>query len=186
MLVIARKRHEAITIDGNIRVEVLRLAGGVARLRFVAPRRTTITRGVARPGDSVAAEAVNGGVDASGMGVVDLTLGNHQIVTIRNEIHLGLIDLDAMRALIFIDAPTDLSVKAEAAVKTPTSAVSSHPHAGDDAVQALLPFSPLPDADTDRPGPSGPPQRLVGPGPGDSAIHTIPFPTPEEFEERER
>ena len=140
MLVIARKRHEAVTIDGNIRVEVLRLSGGVARLRFVAPKRIAIQRGVPQPGGPPAPEAVNGGIDAAGMGVVDLTLADQQIITVRSDVHLGLVDIDATRAVLFIDAPDGISVNVESTVRAQTVRLPSG--AGDEAVQALLPFAP--------------------------------------------
>ena len=152
MLVIARKRHEAVTIDGNIRVEVLQLTGGLARLRFVAPKRIAIQRGVARPGVPPAAEAVNGGIDAAGMGVVDLTLGDQQIITVRNDIHLGLVDVDATRAVLFVDAPDGTSVNVESAVRPRSRRLPSA--ASKQAVQALLPFAPPTDAaaaETGRP-----------------------------------
>jgi sRNA-binding carbon storage regulator CsrA len=140
MLVIARKRHESVTIDGNIRVEVLRLTGGVARLRFAAPKRIAIQRGVARLGDPPAFEALNGGIDAAGMGVVDLTLCDQQIITVRNDIHLGLVDIDATRAVLFVDAPDGISVNVESTVRARTVRLPSR--AGHKAVQALLPFAP--------------------------------------------
>jgi sRNA-binding carbon storage regulator CsrA len=139
MLVIARKRHEAVTIDGNIRVEVLRLAGGVARLRFLAPRRIAIQRGVARPGEPAAVEAVQGGIDASGTGVVDLTLGGQQIVTISDDIHLGVVDISAARAILFVDAPEGTAVNLEATSRSRSN--RGRCEAADDPTQALLPFA---------------------------------------------
>jgi sRNA-binding carbon storage regulator CsrA len=140
MLVIARKRHQAVTIDGNIRVEVLRLTGGLARLRFVAPRRITIERGVTGPGGQSAPEAVNGGIDAAGMGVVDLTLGDQQIITVRSDVHLGLVDIDSTRAVLFIDAPNGVPVTVESAERSRTPRLPTEGH--EEAVQALLPFPP--------------------------------------------
>ena len=179
MLVITRKRHEAVTIDGNIRVEVLRLSGGVARLRFVAPKQIAIQRGVARPGAPPASEAVNGGIDAAGMGVVDLTLGDQQIITVRSDIHLGLVDIDTTRAVFFIDAPDGISVDVESTGRAKTVRLPSA--AGDEAVQALLPFAP--------PAENGPREsrRLSTepPRPNPSAP-TIPFPgigSGQEFQE---
>ena len=152
MLVIARIRHEAVTIDGNIRVEVLQLTGGLARLRFVAPRRIAIQRGVARAGDPPAYEAVNGGIDAAGMGVVDLTLGDQQIITARSNVHLGLVDIDATRAVLLVDAPDGISVNLESAVRSRTRRPPSG--GSEEAAQALLPFAPPADvasAETGRP-----------------------------------
>lgn len=174
MLVIARKRLEAVTIDGNIRVEVLQLSGGVARLRFVAPRSIAIQRGAARPGDPSAYEAVNGGIDAAGMGVVDLTLGDQQIITVRTDVHLGLVDIDATRAVLFVDAPDGISINVESTVRARTRRLPSG--GSEAAVQALLPFAPPADVASaershsdSRKSSSEAPRRNV-------AAPTLPFP----------
>jgi sRNA-binding carbon storage regulator CsrA len=142
MLVIARKRHEAVTIDGTIRVEVLCLAPGVARLRIVVPRGVAIQRGVRMPGDPAACarEACNGGSDAAGREVVDLTVCGQQIVTVHDDIHVGLMDVDATRAVLFFDTPETAHVNVESARRPRAAGRSSSP-AADAPVQALLPFS---------------------------------------------
>jgi sRNA-binding carbon storage regulator CsrA len=159
MLVIARKRHEAVTIDGNIRVEVLCLTPGVARLRLMAPRDVAIHRGVTRPGDPAAAEARNGSLDGSGMGVFDLTLCDQQVITVRDDIHLGLMDVDKTRAVLFVDVPDAVCVHVEpAAAARPRGAGHSPSRAAGECepVQALLPFSTPADPASAENGARGP------------------------------
>jgi sRNA-binding carbon storage regulator CsrA len=182
MLVIARKRHEAVTIDGNIRVELLQLTGGLARLRFVAPRCIAIQRGVARPGDPSAYEAVNGGIDAAGMGVVDLTLGDQQIITVRSDVHIGLVDIDATRAVLFVDAPDGMSVNVESAVRPRTRRLPSG--GSQESVQALLPFAPPTDVASAE---SGRPEcrKSIGEAPRRNLwAPTLPFPKIESEQDR--
>jgi sRNA-binding carbon storage regulator CsrA len=183
MLVIARKRREAVTIDGTIRVEVLRLTPGVARLRMVVPRGVAIQRGVALPGDPAALEARNGCSDGTGMGVVNLTLCDQQIITVRDDIHLGLIDVDSSRAVIFVDAPETVHVHVESAHRPPMTGHSLSP-AASEPVQALLPFSSA--------GEAGPPENgcrvhrksAADAGSEKPAPRTIPFPWAGAGEER--
>jgi sRNA-binding carbon storage regulator CsrA len=182
MLVVARKRHEAVIIDGNIRVEVLRLTPGVARLRCVAPRDVAIHRGVARAGAPAAVEAKSNGCHSNGaaIGVVDITLCDQQIITIGSDIHLGLIDVDRTRAVLFVDAPDGISVNVESA-----SPARNHilPVRGesDDVVQALLPFSTAPepagDDDDQKHRPREPRTGVRGDGASDRPPSRIlPFP----------
>jgi sRNA-binding carbon storage regulator CsrA len=161
MLVIARKRHEAVTIDGAIRVEVLCVAPGVARLRFVAPREVAIHRGVTRPGEPAAVEARNGSLDGSGMGmgVFDLTLCDQQIITVRDDIHLGLMDVDKTRAVLFVDAPDTVCVHVEpatAARPRGTGCASAQAVGEREPVQALLPFATPADPAAPENGARGP------------------------------
>jgi sRNA-binding carbon storage regulator CsrA len=113
MVVIARGRNEAVIIDGTIRVEVLRLAGDLARLRLQTPKDVPVQRGVAKAGDPAAIEAINGGIDATGMGVVELTLASQHVITIGEEFHVGLLDIAAGRAVLFLDVPCEVSVTTE-------------------------------------------------------------------------
>ena len=84
------------------------------------------------------------GIDAAGMGVVDLTLGDQQIITVRSDVHIGLVDIDATRAVLFVDAPDGISVNVESAVRPRTRRLPSG--GSEEAVQALLPFAPPADA----------------------------------------
>lgn len=151
MVVLARKRSETLLIDGTIRVEVLGLSGGMARLRFLAPTRIPISRGVARHAQTCAMEAINAGADVSGvdlvgMRAVDLLLGTTQVLTVGREIHIGLVDIDSSRALLFIDAPHDVSVQTG---ETETPKRRRPSRAAKNRGQAMLPFPPTPSAETD-------------------------------------
>jgi hypothetical protein len=108
------------------------------------------------------------------MGVVDLTLGDQQIITVRSDVHLGLVDIDATRAVLFVDAPDGISVNVESPVR---SRARRRPSGGSkEAVQALLPFAPPADvasAERGRPefrksGGEAPQWNLAAP--------TLPFP----------
>jgi sRNA-binding carbon storage regulator CsrA len=175
MLVVARKRHETLTIDGNIRVEVLSLGREMARLRFATPRGIAIQRGVPRPGEPAAIEAANGGIDDSGMALVDLTLCGQQIVTVRDDIHLSLVDVDATRALLFIDAPDGVGVRVELTSRPRTSGHASGTGAGE-PVQAFLPFTSAVETPSAENGHRGPRKNSTDTGPMKPAPRTIPFP----------
>jgi sRNA-binding carbon storage regulator CsrA len=169
MLVLARARNQAVVIDGAIRVEVLQLAGDVARLRFLTPRHVPIQRGVAKFGGGPAAEAVNGGIDSSGMGVVDLNLGCEQVITVGSDIHLGLVDIDKTRALLFIDAPREISVRPDGENKPKPGSGRR----GASTAQGLLPF-PSPPNGLERAREN---EDQDDDGGGEDPDHkTIPFP----------
>jgi carbon storage regulator CsrA len=175
MLVIARKRSETLIIDGTIRVEVLSVSGGMARLRFLAPRRIPISRGVVQPASAAFDEAASGGLDASGkdpvgLRVEDLLLAKTQVVTLGTEIHMGLVDIDSARALIFVDAPRDVSVQAGETEKPEKRKPS---RAEIDRGQGMLAFPQLPSAETDA-NATDPRESSTDSRPG-----TIPFKRPE-------
>jgi sRNA-binding carbon storage regulator CsrA len=177
MLVLARRRNESLVIDGAIRVEVLRLAGGVARLRFTTPQSVPVMRGVAKAGDPSAVEAINGGIDASGMGIVDLTLGVQQVVTVGEDIHVGLVDVSAARVLLFVDAEHDVAVDSGAGAKGRSKA--GHSGKGEGSEQGLLPFpvsfGPEPQ---DKPCDHSVEEKSAHSD--DAAPHTLPFLKPRE------
>jgi carbon storage regulator CsrA len=145
MLVLARRRHEAVLIDGTIRVEVLRVTGGVARLRVLAPQHVAVVRGVTKAGDQPAIEAVNGGFDGNGIGAVELVLCPRQLITIGSDFHVSLVDIDSTRAVLFFDVPRGTSVKAEDAERPRTRRTGRAKPAG----QELLPFPTLFDPESD-------------------------------------
>jgi sRNA-binding carbon storage regulator CsrA len=180
MLVIARKRSETLIIDGTIRVEVLGLLGGVVRLRVLAPKRIPISRGVAGAlTDTVA--AVHGGIDASGVDSVglrveDLVLAKTQVVTLGREIHMGLVDIDSTRALLFVDAPGSVPVQAGETEKPAPRRLS---RAATARGQGMLAFPPLPATETD--GSERDPRRgSTHSTLDDSHSSTIPFKRPED------
>lgn len=170
MLVLARKRNEALVIDGMVRIEVLRLAGGVARLRFTAPKSVPVLRGVAKAGDPPAVEAINRGIDASGMGVVDLTLGTQQVVTVGDDIHVGLVDITSSRAVLFIDATRDVSV--DSGVRAKGGPKAARADKGETAEQGLLPFPVAFGPDPEKPA--------VDHAHDDTVPRTLPFAKPRE------
>jgi sRNA-binding carbon storage regulator CsrA len=181
MLVIARKRSETLIIDGTVRVEVLGLSGGMARLRFLTPSRIPISRGVARHVSTRAVEAGNAGVDASGMDpvatrVVDLTLAKTQVLTLGTEIHIGLVDIDSTRALLFVDAPGSVAVQAgETEKPTPRRLSRAAPNRG----QGMLAFPPHPATETDE-NRRDSHRASTGSTLDDSHSSTIPFKRPED------
>ena len=111
MLVLSRKKNEAILIDGVIRVEVVTVTKAAVRVRLVAPRSPHQPQGVARgtvPGcDETIERAGPVGVEVS-----HLTLVNQQTVTLGESISLGVVDADRLRALFVVDAPAGTSVTA--------------------------------------------------------------------------
>jgi carbon storage regulator CsrA len=181
MLVIARKRSETLIIDGTIRVEVLGLSGGVVRLRVLAPRRIPISRGVARPALTDTVEAVHGGIDAAsvdpvGVRVEDLLLAKTQVVTLGREIHMGLVDIDSTRALLFVDAPGSVPVQAGETEKPAPRRLS---RAATDRGQGMLAFPPLPSNEIDG-NERDPRFASTRSTVDDSHSGTIPFKRPED------
>ena len=49
MLVLSRKKNESIVIDGNIRIEVLKVKGNTIRLGISAPQDVKVLRGELAP-----------------------------------------------------------------------------------------------------------------------------------------
>lgn len=49
MLVLSRKKNEAIVIDGNIKIEVLKVKGNTIRLGITAPKEVKVLRGELAP-----------------------------------------------------------------------------------------------------------------------------------------
>jgi sRNA-binding carbon storage regulator CsrA len=111
MLVLSRKKSEAILIDGVIRIEVVNLIKAMVRVRLLAPRGLQLPRSAARkeirdPHDSLAR------TNAAAMDVFHMTLVNQQILPLRECLNLGVVDVDKSRALFFVDAPLGTSVMA--------------------------------------------------------------------------
>ncbi len=102
MLVLSRKKNEALLIGGSIRLEVLSLAKATVRLRLTAPRNLQPLRASARRVDR--AESV-GSEGSLGEEVATITLLNQQVVALGESISLGVLDADRSRVLIFVDAP---------------------------------------------------------------------------------
>ncbi|MGC8640688.1 MAG: carbon storage regulator [Isosphaeraceae bacterium] len=113
MVVLARKKHEAILIDGLIRIEVVNVGKATVRVRLRAPRRPASPP---RPGstfrENVPGEASPAHVVPVGIDDFLMTLVNQQVVNLGESITLAVVDADKSRALFFIDAPLGMSVTA--------------------------------------------------------------------------
>ena len=111
MLVLSRKKNEAILIDGVIRVEVVTVTKAAVRVRLMAPRSLHLPHDVAR-GDLPGRDESTARTSPVGVEVFHLTLVNQQIVALAESISLGVVDADRARALFFVDAPLGMSVTA--------------------------------------------------------------------------
>src|SRR5262249_7800735 len=138
-------------------------------------RGVAIHHGVALPGDPTAREAGNGGSDGAGMRGVDLTLCGQQIITVRDDVHIGLMDADAARAGLFVGAPEKVPAKVESGRPRAGAGPSSSQAAGA-PVQALLPFSTPAEAASPENGCRGPRKNAGDPGRENPTPCTIPFP----------
>jgi len=107
MLVLSRKKHEAILIGGSIRLEVLSLAKAAVRLRLTAPRSLQPLRAPSRRVDRT--EPV-GSEGSPGEEVATITLLNQQVIALGESISLGVLDADRSRVLVFVDAPIGTAV----------------------------------------------------------------------------
>ncbi len=111
MLVLSRKKCEAILIDGAIRIDILNTAKATVRVRLLAPRNLQLPHGVARKEirDRQDSPAI---ISPVGMHVFHMTLLNQQIVQLGESVSLGVVDADKSRVLFFVDAPVGTSVRA--------------------------------------------------------------------------
>jgi carbon storage regulator CsrA len=171
MLVLSRKKHESILIDGVIRIEVVNVAKATVRVRLRAPRSLNVPHGVA-------VHEARGREDPSTricpVGVDDfyMTLVNQQVVSLGESISMGVIDADKSRALFFVDAPLGISVMANKPQRSDRAGATSR--------QNLLQFMGQP---PEKPAEEG---RTRTPGPGvdrdhepqdESSPELLPFPT---------
>jgi carbon storage regulator CsrA len=111
MLVLSRKKDEAILIDGVIRIEVVNVAKGTVRVRLMAPRSLQLPRGLARKGARERQDSPPR-MSPVGVDVFHMTLVNQQVVPIGESVGLGVVDADKSRVLFFVDAPLGTSVTA--------------------------------------------------------------------------
>jgi hypothetical protein len=111
MLVLSRKKNEAILIDGVIRVEVVTVTDAAVRVRLMAPKSLHLPHGITR-GDLPVRDESTARSEPVGVEVSHLTLVNQQIVTLGESISLGVVDADRARALFFVDAPLGMTVTA--------------------------------------------------------------------------
>jgi carbon storage regulator CsrA len=109
MLVVARKKNEAIFIDGVIEIEVVNVAKATVRVRLSAPRCTQVVRGFFKKELGAEPEA-SAKVNPAGIDALNLTLVTQQVIELGKSISLGVVDVDRSRALFFVDAPPGTSV----------------------------------------------------------------------------
>lgn len=171
MVVLARKKSEAILIDGVIRIEVVNVSRATVRVRLRAPRCVPPPQAVP-PRDGSPDEDPLARVHPVGMDDYHMTLVNQQLVNLGGSISLGVLDADRTRVLFFVDAPLGVSV---AAIKP-----DGDERPGSAARQNLLQFmgqsSDRPDPDDERPA-RNPGLVADDTSAGDSGPELLPFPT---------
>jgi carbon storage regulator CsrA len=125
MLVVSRRKNEAIVIDGAIEIEVVNVAKATVRVRLSAPRSMQVVRGFVKRELGAEAELATKG-NPAGIDTLNLTLVSQQVIELGKSISLGVVDVDRSRALFFIDAPPGTSVlttdqRAACCCKNPTA-----------------------------------------------------------------
>jgi carbon storage regulator CsrA len=111
MLVVSRRKNEAILIDGAIEIEVVNVTKATVRVRLSAPRSMQVVRGFVKKELGAEAEPATR-ANPAGIDTLNLTLVSQQVIELGTSISLGIVDVDRSRALFFIDAPPGTSVLA--------------------------------------------------------------------------
>ena len=111
MMVLSRKKSEAILIDGVIRIEVVNMAKATVRLRLMAPRSLQLAHGIARK-ETRDRQDSPARISPVAMDVFHMTLVNQQVVPLGESVSLGVVDADKSRVLFFVDAPVGTIVMA--------------------------------------------------------------------------
>jgi sRNA-binding carbon storage regulator CsrA len=111
MLVLSRKKCEAILIDGSIRIDIVNTAKAMVRVRLMTPQNLQVPHGVARKEIRDQQDSTTR-ISPVGMDVVHMTLINQQVVNLSESVSLGVVDADKSRVLFFVDAPAGTSVMA--------------------------------------------------------------------------
>lgn len=111
MLVLSRKKCEAILIDGLIWIEIVNMAKATVQVRLMAPRSLQLPHGVARK-ETRDRQDSPARTSPVGMDVFHMTLVNQQTVHLSESVSLGVVDADKSRVLFFVDAPVGTSVMA--------------------------------------------------------------------------
>ncbi len=109
MLVLSRKKSEAILIDGVIRIEVINMIKAMVRVRLMAPRSLQLPHGGARK-DIRDRQDTPARTAPVGMDVFHMTLVNQQVLPLGKCLNLGVVDVDKSRVLFFVDAPPGTSI----------------------------------------------------------------------------
>src|SRR5438270_9080021 len=111
MLVLSRKKNEAIVIGGAIEIGVVNLTKATVRVRLSAPRSMQVVRGVVKKELGAEAEPATT-TNPAGIDTMSLTLVNQQVIELGKSVSLGVVDVDRSRALFFVDAPPGTNVLA--------------------------------------------------------------------------
>ena len=111
MLVVSRRKNEAIVIDGAIEIEVVNVTKATVRVRLSAPRCMQVVRGFVKKELGAEAEPATK-ANPAGIDTLNLTLVSQQVIELGKSISLGVVDVDRSRALFFVDAPPGTSVLA--------------------------------------------------------------------------
>ncbi len=91
MLVLSRKKCEAILIDGVIWIEIVNMAKATVRVRLMAPRSLQLPHRVARK-ETRDRQDSPARINPVGMDVFHMTLVNQQIVHLSESVSLGVVD----------------------------------------------------------------------------------------------
>jgi carbon storage regulator CsrA len=111
MLVLSRKKNEAILIDGAIEIGVVNVTKAIVRVRLSAPKSMKMVRGFVNKELGAEAEPASTATPA-GIDSLNLTLVNHQVIELGKSVSLGVVDVDRSRAVFFVDAPPGTNVLA--------------------------------------------------------------------------
>ncbi len=163
MVVLSRKKSEAILIDGVIRIEVVNTAKATVRVRLTSPRGLQLPLGIARK-ETRDRQDSPARISPVGVDVFHMTLVNQQVVPLGESMSLGVVDADKSRVLFFVDAPVGTSVRA---VDQEARSRANAP-----ANQNLLQFM--------RQGTERPDEHREQPAPGDTSCagpDLLPFPS---------
>jgi len=111
MLLLSRKKCEAILIDGVIWIKIVNMGKATVQLRLMAPRSLQLPHGVARK-ETRDRQDSPARISPVAVDVFHMTLVNQQIVHLSESVSLGVVDADESRVLFFVDAPMTASVMA--------------------------------------------------------------------------
>ncbi len=111
MLVLSRKKNEAIVIGGAIEIEVVNVAKATVRVRLSAPKSLQVVRGFVKKQLGAEAEPTTN-ANPAGTETLNLTLVSQQVIELGKSVSLGVVDVDRSRALFFVDAPSGTNVQA--------------------------------------------------------------------------
>jgi sRNA-binding carbon storage regulator CsrA len=169
MLILSRKKNEALLLDGLIRLEVVSLCRSAVRLRLTAPRSLQLS-GAAAARESRGRTEPAQGEGPLGVEVFHATLVNQQHLPLGQAITVAVLDADRSRALLFIDAPSGTSV----ATLEPDARRARRPPSEQNLLQFMSSGADRPEGSA---GDSSPPPDRSGqpPSPGPPSPRLLPF-----------